>query len=91
MLNVIPFPTSAFPKQRVLLFFHANFIEINGAPFILIFFEVSDNTRRFYGYAERRAPRTQRDDFAAIFAKRHVRFIPAEGDAKVFHGGLSCA
>lgn len=78
--------------RKFFLLSHANFIEIIEMPLAFIFFERSPhNTRRFYGYVERKASQTQRDDFTAIFAKRHVRFIPAEGDAKVFRGGLSCA
>jgi len=78
-------------RCKSFLLSHANFIEIIEMPMpsTFIFFERSPrNTRRFYGYVERKA--SQRDDFTAIFAKRHVHFIPAEGDAKVFRGGLSC-
>jgi len=80
--------------ERFFLLSNANLTEINETPLILIFFffeRSSHDTWRFYGYVERKASQTQRDDFAAIFANRHVRFIPAEGDAEVFRGGLSCA
>jgi len=81
------------PSLGVKVFPYANFTEINETPLILIFFfeRSSHDAWRFYGYVERKASQTRRDDFAAIFANRHVRFIPAEGDAKVFREGLSCA
>lgn len=77
----------------ILSQFYRNCIAFNYNCCSLTFFfaRLFNNFRSSYKYAERKAPQIQKDGSAAIFAEKHVRFIPAEGDAKVFRGGLSCA